>query len=196
MVPHLSPNTRSRRRAASGMTLVEICIAMPIVLVALAMLLETIAAGSGLREVGREEWLASSVAQDTLERMRNEELRDLFRLYNADPFDDPGGPGTAPGHRFEVEGLLPREDSPDGMTGEIVLPTRNVGTAVVPVWEVREDLVDERLGTPRDLNGDSVVDDEDHADDYILLPVQIVLQWRGNLGKREFRLHTVLSELR
>ena len=176
--------------------LVEIAVAMPIVMIALGMLVQMLHAGAGLREVGTEEWASSSAAQDVLEEMRNEDFRDLFRLYNLDPFDDPGGPGTAPGGAFSVRGLAPRVEDADGMVGEILLPFRNTGTEVVPVWEVREDLVDAQLGMPRDLNGDSLVDALNHTADYTLLPVVIRLRWRGQHGPREFRLYTVFSELR
>ncbi len=168
---------------------------MPIVLIALGMFVQMLHAGAGLRELGNEEWASSAAAQDVLERMRNEDFRELFRLYNADPFDDPGGPGTAPGHRFAVPGLEPLESDPDGMVGEVLLPVWNTGTEVVPVWEVREDLANAELGTPRDLNGDSMVDGKDHSDDYTLLSVVVRLRWRGSNGRRVFRLATVFSEL-
>jgi len=169
---------------------------MPIVLLALFMFVQTLTAGTGLRALGREEWAASGAAQEVLEKMRNEDFRDVFRLFNADPFDDPGGPGTAPGNRFAVPGLDPLESNTEGTVGEIVLPVWNTGSEVVPVWEVREDQPDAALGTPRDLNGDCVVDDGDHAADYTLLPVVVHLRWRGPLGPRQLRIHTLFSELR
>ena len=178
------------------MALLEVAVALPIVSIALGMMVQMMAAGAGLRESGREQWSASSAAQDVVERMRNEDFRDIFRLYNADPFDDPGGPGTAPGNRFAVPGMVPSDPAPDAMVGEILLASVNVGTAVVPLWQMREDLEDVALGTPRDLNGDSLIDDADHSADYTILPVVVRLRWRGRMGAREFTLHTVLSELR
>ena len=61
---------------------------------------------------------------------------------------------------------------------------------------MREDLADAELGTPRDLNGDCLVDASDHAADYTLLPVVVRLRWQSHHGPREFRLYTALSELR
>lgn len=176
------------------MTLIEVAIAMPIVVIALGMFIQMITAGSGMRGEARDDWAASAAAQDLIETMRNEEFRDLVRLYNADPFDDPGGPGTAPGNLFAVASLSPLEDG--GPVGEVFLPIWNRGSEVVPAWEVREDIADVQLGTPRDLSGDSVVDDVDHIGDYTLLPIRIRLRWRGSFGRRTFELHTVLSELR
>ena len=51
---------------------------------------------------------------------------------------------------------------------------------------------DAQLGMPRDLNGDGAIDSENHAKDYLLLPVCIRIEWRGLTGDREYELHTVL----
>ncbi len=182
----------ARRKAWRGAALLEVAVAVPIVLVALGMFVQMFLMGSGLRGSGRDSWAASGAAQTLLEEMRNEDFGDICRLYNADPFDDPAGPGTSPGNRFAVPGLPPLE----GMVGEIVLPITNSGTEVVPVWELREDVEQAALGMPRDLNGDILVDALDHSEDYTLLPVELRLRWRGVHGPREFSLYTVFAELR
>jgi len=174
----------------------EIAVALPIVLIALGMFVQMLSAGTELRRGCAEDWSAGAGAQQVLEEIRNEPFRDVFRLYNADPFDDPAGPGTAPGASFTVEGLMPRPDDPDRAVGSIVFPFVNVGSEVAPVWQVREDMVDAELGMPRDLDGDVLVDDLDHSDDFTLLPVLVRIQWQGRHGPRELRLHTVFSELR
>ena len=198
--PGLKPMRSSRAGARAvrrrGMTLIEVAVALPVVVISLFMFLQMFVAGGGLRDSGRETWAAGGAAQDVLERMRNEEMVDVFRLYNADAFDDPGGPGTAPGPNFAVPGLLPLADDPDGMVGEILLPAVNTGSEVVPVWELREDVRNPNLGLPRDLNGDALLDDVDHAGDYTILPVLVRLRWQGAQGRREFRLHTVFTALR
>ena len=51
---------------------------------------------------------------------------------------------------------------------------------------------DASLGMPRDLNGDGVIDSEDHAGDYVLLPVKVRVNWRGITGDRSFEVCTVL----
>ena len=63
-------------------------------------------------------------------------------------------------------------------------------------WELREDYHDPELGLPRDLNGDSIIDAEDHAEDYILLPVLIRVEWAGRFGPRTYDTHTMLAEFR
>lgn len=176
--------------------LIEVAVAVPVVLIALGMFVQMLSAGAELRRGGSEDWRASSAAQQVLEEMRNEDFRDLFALYNADPFDDPHGAGTAPGASFAVPGLTVLEDDPDGRVGEVLLPFVNTGSEVVPVWEVREDADVPELGMPRDLNGDVLIDERDHADDCALLPVVVRLRWKGRHGERELAIHTVLSEYR
>ena len=59
---------------------------------------------------------------------------------------------------------------------------------------LREDYVDKRMGMPRDLNGDSLIDSYDHSGDYILLPVHISIEWRGDFGPRRFDLYTQIAQ--
>lgn len=175
------------------MTLLEISVAMPVVLVALGILVQMLTAGMGIRTGGQQDWAANSAAQNALERMRNENFSQIFVLFNSDPFDDPNGPGTAPGSTFDVPGLTALGAEP---VGEIVFPQVNVGNEIVPVWELREDAVIPELNLPRDLSGDRVIDDQNHAGDYTLLPVLVRVRWQGLSSPRTLSLQTILSETR
>jgi len=187
---------RQSYRSRRGMTLLEISIAMPIVLVALGMLVQILAVGTGLRRTNREGRVANAAAQDVLEQVRNQEFSEVIRLYNADPFDDPLGPGTAPGNTFAVSGLPALNPDAGVPVGEIILPTTNTGTEVVPVWEVREDLQLANLSLPRDLNGDVIINAEDRSDDYTIVPALVRVRWRGANGPRTYDLRTLFTELR
>ncbi len=136
---------------------------------------------------------ASQAVRTVLERMRNEKLRDIFPLYNSDPLDDPGGAGTAPGNRFGVDGFDPLETAVDGLVGTISFPTI---TPEGEVAQLREDTVDEDLGLPRDLNGDSIIDDLDHSSDYVLLPIKVEVDWLGRYGQRHVEFFTMFAEIR
>ena len=46
---------------------------------------------------------------------------------------------------------------------------------------------------PRDLNGDSLIDDLNHASDYIVLPVHVQIRWRGSFGPRKYDLYTQIA---
>jgi hypothetical protein len=157
-----------------------------ILVLALSMMLSTLSGVGKLEPTNRETEGAQIAAANTLEFLRATPFDQCFALYNADPADDPAGAGTAPGASFAVPGLTARPGDPDGFVGEIVFP--EIGAAL------REDVANRDLGMPRDLNGDGVIDNADHAGDYAILPVRIRLQWTGRNGLRTLELDSMLVE--
>jgi len=168
---------------------------MGIFAVAGAILVHTFNAGHGLRTQAREEAFAMNAAQGVIERMRGAPFGELVASYDADPANDPLGPGTAPGASFVVRDLAPAEDDPDGICGEVRIPVVDVGVAGVVDLQVREDVGDAELGIPRDLNGDGAIDRRDHRADAIILPVIVTVRWQSPRGPRELELHTAITEL-
>ena len=164
----------------------ELAVVLIILLVALLIFSNTMNGMSKQRAVNRESALATEAARNQIEAMRGTEFLSVFASYNSDPADDPGGPGTAPGNRFEVANLSASKDSPDGLQGEVIFPSADTGGAV----ELREDLDLAELGMPRDLSGDSVIDDENHAGDYFILPVLVRIRWTGKTGERQYQIST------
>ncbi len=198
-----------QRAGRRGFTLVEMIIALSIMLVAASIFCRMVASTSKLREVNRENAIAADAARVLLEQMRSVAFSEVFALYNDDASDDPSGAGTAPGNGFSVADLRPLPASPNGLVGEVILPIQLVeveeeagavklggesGPVVVQELWLREDTVDAELGMPRDLNGDNVVDELDHANDYIILPVCIVVRWQGVFGARSMRVVTMLTD--
>ena len=183
----LDPSPGPARRA--GFTFVELAMAMTVLLAALLIFSSVVGSMARQRASNRETTLAVAAARNTLETLRSEDFAELFALYNGEPSDDPSGPGTAPGNRFPVVGLDPVEDAPDGLQGEIVFPTRVGEEGRI---ELREDVELRDLGLPRDLSGDNVVDGEDHAGDYFILPVRVRVRWKGASGVREYQLASQL----
>jgi len=181
------------RSPARGMTLIELVLVLGILALAFGMLSSTLMANSRQRSVNRESAAAAEAARGVFEEMMNAPFEDVWALYNADPNDDPGGPGTAPGERFDVPGLSSLEPAPGTLEGRVVLPAL---TFLGGQWELREDFVDEELGLPRDLNGDSIVDDVDHGDDYLILPVRVELEWMGRFGPRQMSVSVILADVR
>jgi hypothetical protein len=56
--------------------------------------------------------------------------------------------------------------------------------------QLREDVDEPKLGMPQDLDGNGVVDGNNHATDYKLLPVLVRVRWRacdGTLGVVELK---------
>ena len=168
---------------------------MPIIAIAGSMLCSTLIAAARQKTHHRENRIVSQAVRSTLEKMRNEDLDMVFRLYNAEPFDDPKGPGTAPGHRFAIADVPPLLGAEDNLVAEIFLPAIDVSEeAPLPIWQIREDASIPDLGLPRDLNLDNLVDEFDHSGDYKVLPVRIEVEWQGPLGPRHLSMQTILTE--
>ncbi len=149
-------------------------------------LVSSIVSSLRLGEGQREEALATEAARAQLELLSGEPFETLFTRFNDEPADDPGLPGSAPGASFPVAGLDARADDADGLSGRIVFPVGNVRGVL------REDLVDNALGMPMDLNLDGVTDAANHADDYEVLPVLVRVAWRGAGGNGSIAMTTWL----
>lgn len=140
----------------------------------LLALAAAIGSGMGTVAVNREEDVAAHAAREELERLQDPaglSFEQIFLAYNADPDDDPVGI-DAPGPSFAVSGIR------DGR-GEVLFPVAD--------GELREDVAG------RDLNGDTEIDEENHAADYVLLPVTVRILWTGTAGPRSVEFSTVLA---
>jgi prepilin-type N-terminal cleavage/methylation domain-containing protein len=178
------------RRARSGLTLLEIVIALSILTIVMVGFVQGLLSTASLSSAGREGRLARESIRKLLEDMQSQPFAEIFYRYNADPGDDPGA-GASPGAVFDVEGLTPRPDDADGRVGEIVFPVEDADLGVL-----RENLELLRLDTPRDLNADGAIDEFDHSGDYRLLPVLVRVAWRGASGDAQQEVVTFLAERR
>lgn len=178
-------------RAAGGFSLVELSLVMGVLLFTLLVLSSSLGESIKLGESNEETALAIDGARQIVEVLDGvEEFGDVFALYNADPGDDPDGPGTAPGAGFAVEGLQPAEDDPDQLVGEIVFPAAPDGSGGLVLDEL---LDDPDLGMPRDLDGNGLVDSS-AVTDYRLLPVLVRMRWVGTQGERTLTIRTLLAD--
>ena len=178
-----------KRCARRGLTLVEILVAIALLLFGLMGFTHSILRAVTTNESTRESALAGEAARQMLETLQGADFQDTFALYNANPADDPGVAGSAPGSGFGVAGLEPADGDADGMVGEIIVPASDAAPAVL-----REDLANAALGMPRDLNCDDVIDADNHADDYRLLPVIVRLTWQGSSGVTRVEFRTLLGD--
>src|SRR5262245_57213433 len=120
---------RGRRVAMgprSGISLVEVIVSLSILVVAASIFCQMLLSTTRMRQVNRESALAADAARVVLERMRNEPFLHVYRDYNEDPKDDPGGIGTGRGYLFDVEGLVPVSGAPQGKVGHVYFPTKVV----------------------------------------------------------------------
>lgn len=203
----------------TGLTVIELTVVMTILAVSVSIFSGMVVTTARQRAINRENAVAAEGARFVIESMHNMPFGDVFATYNSWPDDDPDGEGTAPGHRFAVAGLTPIETSPDGLHGTIYFPCAMVtppapeggvggglgGGGLLgggkappppePEMYLCEDFVDETMGMPRDLNGDSMVDALDHSSDYVLLPVRIEVEWAGTVGARTLKIDTMLTRM-
>jgi len=164
-------------------------IAAAVLTIAISGLSSALVSAMQLTRVNRESALAQQAARRAIEQVQSTPFADIFRTFNADPADDPGGAGTAAGPDFAVPGLAAQPGDADGLPGEIQFPT----ISVAGLEQLREDVADAELGMPRDLNADGAVDALDHKGNYLLLPVQVRVLWRGVAGNRLIEMATILS---
>jgi hypothetical protein len=179
------PSTREPRRSA-GFSLLEVSLAIVTLTVTLVGVTGSIVAGDELQHVNRESALAEDAARRTVETLRGLPFETVFARYNASSADDPGGMAS-PGENFDVPGLDADPDDADGFVGLVEFP-------VVPLApdELREDLAGFGFGLPADLSGDGNIDANDHAGDYVLLPVRVTVAWSGKSGVRNLAVETIL----
>ena len=178
--------TRGPRASRAGLSLLEILVALTLLVIGAAAVSSNLVSARSLSRARSERAQASDAAASLIETLKGATFAEVFRSYNDDPSDDPGGAGTAPGSAFAVEGLDPRADDADGLPGEVLFPGSGS--------QLREDAVDVGLGMPRDLNGDGSIDATDHGADYGVLPVRVRVRWKGSSGDQELEFVTVLVD--
>ncbi len=138
--------------------------------------------------LARQQSIATEAARRQIEIMGGTQFSEVFRRFNATTVDDPAGIAVT-GANFAVPGLTAQAGDADGLAGEIIFPIDVTDPAVL-----REDLADGRLGTPLDLDLDGAIDNLDHASDYALLPVVVIVRWRGAAGEGQIQLETILGD--
>jgi prepilin-type N-terminal cleavage/methylation domain-containing protein len=181
----ISSRFRGARRAARrGLTLVELMAALVVLVIGASATVFGLLGVSALARAQSERELAFQAARNTLESLQAEDFRTVFARYNATNADDPSV-GASPGNSFDVQGLSVRPGDADGRAGAIEFPGDGV--------QLLESTVHLELGMPRDLGGAVGLDADDHALDYVLLPVLVRVQWRGVSGAEELVLAATLS---
>lgn len=184
------PGTVGVRARQGGFSLIEVAILALLLLVAVGGLSGAVLSSLKLARTTEESTQADEAVRALAARMQSTEFGLIFRCYNASVADDLLGV-PAPGAAFDVPGLTPRFDDPDGRVGRIVFPSVDLGLGVEVL---REDVIDARLGMEngRDLNNDGDALD-DVTNDYVLLPVRLIVEWSGAGGNRLHELDLLLS---
>jgi len=179
-------------RGQGGFSLVEVTILALLLLVAVGGLSGAVLSSLRLARTTEESALADEAARAVAARLYNTDFADIFYTYNESTVDDVGLPAPVPGAAFDVAGLTPRHDDPDGRVGRLVFPSVD---GVGGLQVLREDYVDPRMGMAegRDLNGDGDALDE-LTNDYVFLPVRVIIEWTGAGGNRLYELDLMLVQ--
>ena len=173
----------------AGFSLLEILLGALVLVIAVLGTMASITSAAVVSQSTRETTLAHKAAQRMLEQLHAMPCREVVSTFNQNPSDDIGGAGTAPGQNFAVAGLNPRDGDPDGLAGRIRLALEDSGADQI----VKEDLALPSFGLPRDLNGDGAIDGDDHAADYIIMPVRVLVEWTGASGDRAIEVESILG---
>jgi hypothetical protein len=175
-----------RRERRRGGSLVELLGALTLLTVGLNASLGGMVHSTRQQQGVREASVAMDAIETVLEQLQAVPFEEVFARFNARQDDDVGGGLIgSPGAGFDAPPLQARPDSPNGRVGRIEFPGNGLS--------LREDAVDPGLGMPRDLDGDGVVDGEDHAGSYRILPVRVVVEWQGSSGPQRQAVTTTLS---
>ncbi|MEW6071148.1 MAG: hypothetical protein AB1726_00955 [Planctomycetota bacterium] len=183
----MQPPGCPRRGPDAGLTALELSMMIAVFLVGLLAFSQSVRNSVDLGATSQESALATEAARMVIERMQGTPFAEVHARFDADPANDPGGGATAPGSLIAIPGLDLRRDDADGAAGEIVFPTEDG-------FDPREDVPDDELGMPRDLNLDGAIDSLDHAGDYRILPILVRIEWRGTTGDRSISFKTILAE--
>ncbi|MCY3004091.1 MAG: prepilin-type N-terminal cleavage/methylation domain-containing protein [Planctomycetota bacterium] len=179
-----SASTRRRR----GFSLLELMIAISVMSVGLLGFTQAMVTALRAQLLARQQAIATEAARRQIEIMGSTQFSEVFRRFNGATVDDPAGV-VVPGANFAVPGLTAQVGDADGMAGEVLFPVDSVAPE-----ELREDIANTALGTPLDLDVDGAVDGVDHSNDYQMLPVVVIVRWRGAAGEGQIQLETILGE--
>ena len=131
-----------------------------------------------LEDSNRELSLAYMEMERAVEEIRTQNFDEVFAMYNADTSDDPGGMPEVPGSTFTLQGTLGHE-AEGSAQGTIRFPVDGKDGTYL-----REDLDAPEFGLPRDLNGDGVIDGQNHNEDFVILPMIVRIEWTGGTSNR------------
>jgi hypothetical protein len=163
--------TTAKRNNETGLSLIEVMIAMIIFVGAGAPLLAGLATSASVRVDCTDRYVAIEAVLGIADEIRGTPIGTVASVW---------GPEGSRGNTFSIQGL----DGSDGIpAGSVTIVTdetttdANLGIA---------------LGMPRDLDGDGLPENVDVSSNAVALPVIIEASW-GPEGKREsFKIPVVL----
>lgn len=171
-------------RSDSGFTLIDVCVGLLVLALAVGALVGTMFSALRLDRVNESKAAANQALRGVLEDMKAMEFSEVYAAYNASTADDPD-PQYDYKSALDLTAVLPVGTCGAAPTAEVFFPEDEKGF-------LREDLVDPALGLPRDLDGDGSIDGDDHSADYKILPVLVKLDWESPSGPQTIQVATVI----
>ena len=173
---HRAPSPRS------GFTLIEVVVFIAVTLSGLLALSYTSVTAHSLRRQDEERGIANLALVSALESLQQAAARPVpeGRTWGQE-MQLRFGVGGIPGNTLAVDDLATTDGNP--ATCRITLITDETTT---------DDAVGFVFGMPRDLNNDGDANDADVADDVMLLPAVVRLDWNGVLGPQSAVQGTLL----
>lgn len=179
-------STPSRHVRRSGFGLVDICVALVVLSISLGILVSSVFSGIRMAKSDQETAAANQALRSAMTRLEAAPAREVFAVCNLDASDDLQGQSASSYLAIPTYALTDREGGALSITASFPVLDQAPGV-------LREDLDLPELGLPRDLNGDGTIDSGDHADDFVLLPILLTLEWDGPSGAHSVRMATILT---
>lgn len=166
----------SRVRSRAGFSLVDVCVALFILAIAVGALVGSTFSAMRLEQVNESKAAASQELRSLLENMQSVNFASIYAAYNESPTDDPD-PKYDYKDELDLSSRLPKGLCGDSPVVQVEFPGDDKGG-------LYEDTVD--------LNGDGQFDKADHSGDYTILPVTLKLEWASPSGPQTLQLATLI----
>lgn len=180
-----TPAARPTGSPEQGFSLIEVVVGVAILAIALLGHTASIFSEHRLSKDERARSAALEACEQFMERLRSDDdwvaLYSRCRTLEALAANPGGDAYLLDGRRvfvpqvYYADFITPRALS--SLHVLVDVPQAPLDAAPSGPAVLREDVVDPAFGLPQDLNGDGLLDGEDHAGDYLLLPVVARFRW-------------------
>ncbi|MCP5023157.1 MAG: hypothetical protein GY930_15475 [bacterium] len=171
-----SPPTAQKRARSAAFTLIEVIIVGSVLTIGLMAMALTSVASSSLHRTSQEVNQAENMVRAITNLVQS--VSETAKTSNggwSQTLVDSFQPGASPGQSLPSRKLKAADGTPATVT--ILVITDETQT---------DEQLGVKMGMPRDLNGDNLVDNTDVSGTATLLPVIIQLQWNGVSGTVRF----------